>query len=107
MEIGVSADVFVTSMDVASEVERQIRTNLNAFFHPLTGGAEEKGWDFGRDVSASDIYALLEGIKGVDHVENVKFTYNGKTGEDIVEIEQNFLVANGKHSINLQHINGE
>ena len=40
-------------------------------------------------------------------LENVKFIYNGKTGEDIVEIEQNFLVANGKHSINLQHINGE
>jgi uncharacterized phage protein gp47/JayE len=106
-EIGVSVDVYVTSIDVASEVERQIRTNLNAFFHPLTGGAEEKGWDFGRNVSASDIYALLEGIKGVDHVENVKFIYSGKTGEDIVEIEQNFLVANGKHSINLQHINGE
>ncbi len=107
VEINVSVDVFVTSIDLASEVERQIRTNLNAFFHPLTGGAEEKGWDFGRDVSASDIYALLEGIKGVDHVENVKFIYNGKTGEDIVEIEQDFLVANGKHSINLQHINGE
>ena len=106
-EIGVSVDVYVTSIDVASEVEREVRKKLKAFFHPLTGGAEGKGWDFGRDVSASDIYALLEGIKGVDHVENVKFIYNGKTGEDIVEIEQNFLVANGKHSINLQHINGE
>ncbi|MDL1973328.1 MAG: putative baseplate assembly protein [Deltaproteobacteria bacterium] len=106
-EIGVSVDVYVTSIDVASEVEREVRKKLKAFFHPLTGGAEGKGWDFGRDVSASDIYALLEGIKGIDHVENVKFIYNGKTGEDIVEIEQNFLVANGKHSINLQHINGE
>ena len=106
MEINVSVDVFVTSIDLASEVERQVRTKLNAFFHPLTGGAEEKGWDFGRDVSASDIYALLEGIKGGDHVENLRFSTNGTTSEDIVEVERDFLVASGTHTVNLQLING-
>lgn len=105
-EIGVSADVFVVSIDVASETEREVRSKLKAFFHPLTGGPEEKGWDFGRDVSASDIYALLEDIEGVDHVENVRFKYNGTAGEDIVEIKQDFLVANGTHEINIQLTNG-
>lgn len=106
-EIGVSVDVYVTSIDVASEVEREVRKKLKAFFHPLTGGAEENGWDFGRDVSASDIYALLEGIKGVDHVENLKFTSDGTTIEDTVEVKRDSLVANGTHTINLQHINGD
>lgn len=102
VEVGVSADVFITSIDVASEVEREVRRKLNDFFHPLTGGPEREGWDFGRDVSASDIYALLEHVDGVDHVENMKFNYNGTTREDVVEIKQDYLVASGIHAINLQ-----
>ncbi|MCF6155906.1 MAG: putative baseplate assembly protein [Candidatus Brocadia sp.] len=102
VEIDVSADVFVVSIDVASEVERQVRAKLDEFFHPLTGGPEGNGWDFGRDVSASDIYAFLENIEGVDHVENLTFTYNGTTGADVVEIEQDYLVATGTHRINIQ-----
>jgi hypothetical protein len=120
VEIGVSVDVFVTSIDVVSEVEREVRKKLNAFFHPLTGGPEGKGWDFGRDVAASDIYVLLEEIKGVDHVENLTFTYGTcepprksqsaeppeivNTSEDFVEVERDCLVATGTHSINIQPI---
>jgi uncharacterized phage protein gp47/JayE len=103
LEVGVSVDVFVNSIDVASEVEREVRRKLNAFFHPLTGGPEGLGWDFGRDISASDIYALVEDVNGVDHVENLKFSYNGTTGEDTVEVERDYLVATtGNHTINLQ-----
>lgn len=102
VEVGVSADVVVTSIDVASEVEREVRRKLNDFFHPLTGGPEREGWDFGRDVSASDVYKLLEDTEGVDHVENLKFRYNGTTGEDVVEIKQDYLVASGIHAINLK-----
>jgi hypothetical protein len=118
VEIGVSVEVFVTSIDVVSEVEREVRKKLNAFFHPLTGGPEGKGWDFGRDVAASDIYVLLEEIEGVDHVENLKFTYGTckpprksqsaeppeivNTGEDIVKVKRDCLVATGTHSINIQ-----
>jgi hypothetical protein len=122
VEIGVSVDVFVTSIDVVSEVEREVRKKLKAFFHPLTGGAEEKGWDFGRDVAASDIYVLLEEIKGVDHVENLTFTYGTcepprksqsaeppeivTTSEDLVDVKRDCLVATGTHSINIQPIKG-
>ncbi len=105
-EIGVSVDLFVTSIDVASETEREARKKLRAFFHPLTGGPEKKGWNFGRDVAVSDIYVLLEDIEGIDHVKNLKFRFNGTTTEDIVEVERDFLAANGKHTLNLQLING-
>ena len=103
LDVDVSVDVFVDSIDVASEVEREVRRKLNAFFHPLTGGPEGFGWDFGRDVSASDFYALLENIDGVDHVENLRFNYNGNSGEDTVVIKRDYLVATtGNHTINLQ-----
>jgi uncharacterized phage protein gp47/JayE len=100
--VGITAQVVVTSIDVASTVDSEVKKRLNTFFHPLTGGPEGKGWDFGRDVAASDIYALLESIEGVDHVENLQFTYDGKVSQDIVTVEDHFLVANGKHAINLR-----
>jgi hypothetical protein len=85
-----------------------VKRTLKAFLHPLTGGPEGKGWDFGRDVSASDIYALLEDIDGIDRVENLKFISNGEPiAEDILKIEADYLVANGTHTINLQVKKGE
>lgn len=103
VEVGVSMDVYIDSMDVAAKVEREIKSTLKAFFHPLTGGPEEKGWDFGRGVSASDVYALLERIDGVDHVENLIFIVGGEpVHDDFMHIEEDFLVANGEHDINLQ-----
>lgn len=97
-EVNISVDVHVISIDVASQVERDAKKKLDDFFHPLTGGMDGKGWDFGRSVSESDVYALLENIDGVDHIENLGITI---TTEEEVSWESGiFLVANGKHTIN-------
>lgn len=98
-KINVSADVIVDSIDVASVVEREVMENLKAFFHPLTGGPERRGWDFGRDVVDSDVFALLEDLDGVDHVQNLKFIIDNSTIEGVVKIERNFLPATGTHTI--------
>ncbi len=45
---------------------------LEAFFHPLTGGPDGRGWPFGRDVHPSEVYQLLDQTPGVDYVEGVK-----------------------------------
>jgi len=101
--IGVSVQIFVNSIDAAGHVERAAREKLDAFFHPLTGGANGEGWDFGRYVPASDVYALLEDIEGVDHVEELSFILNGEPCEEnIVEVNEDSLVSNGEHTINLQ-----
>ena len=76
IDISVSVDVFVTSIDLISVVEREVKTKLDEFFHPLTGGPEGKGWDFGRDVNVSDIYAHLGEIDGLDHIENLILDYD-------------------------------
>jgi hypothetical protein len=105
--IGVTVQVFVTSMEAATRVESAVRKTLEAFFHPLTGGPEGSGWDFGRDVTASDVYAKLEEIAEVDHVENLKFTRdrNPIQGE-IVEIGDDILVCSGTHNIEIKKQQG-
>lgn len=55
----------------AAEVEAAARSALVRHFDPRHGGAHGRGWPFGRDVSVSEIYALLDGIRGVDFADGV------------------------------------
>ena len=100
-DVGIDVTIVVESLDVASQVENEARAQLQRFLHPLNGGPDGKGWEFGRNVSASDVYVLLETINGVDHVENLGFRANGNvtTDLDLVRIQPNALVASGEHNI--------
>lgn len=45
---------------------------LTGFFDPRTGGRGGDGWPFGREVPASEVYATLDGVPGVESVEDVR-----------------------------------
>jgi hypothetical protein len=68
VRLRVEVQVFVTSAEVASEVEDTVRKRLIAFLHPTDGGPEGDGWAFGRRVWPSDIYRVVSAIEGVDRV---------------------------------------
>ncbi len=60
-----------TSQVRKERLKERIKKNLKEFFHPLNGGPDvgEKGWPFGRDVYASEVFQVIEDTDGVDHVE--------------------------------------
>lgn len=72
-------DIRLIGEVVASErarlesIEQLVLHRLEAFFDPLCGGPgmERQGWPFGRDVQVSELFQLIEGIDGVDHVERL------------------------------------
>jgi hypothetical protein len=68
MRVDVIADVGVVSLDRATNVQADVQQRVAAFLHPLTGGFDGNGWDFGRRPHRSDLYALIEAVPGVDHV---------------------------------------
>ena len=78
VEISVGANVALQDdarLDGSSgDARRQMRDALTAFFHPLTGGPDGTGWPFGRDVYASEIYAVLEKVSAVNYVEDVQLS---------------------------------
>ena len=41
---------------------------IERFLHPLTGGPEGQGWEFGRKPHRSDLFALVMAVDGVDTV---------------------------------------
>ena len=74
----------ISSIDVSTEIVKRttstissdklatdIKNKLIAYIHPLTGGDGGNGWEFGKPISRGDIYGLIEGMPGVDHVKSL------------------------------------
>jgi hypothetical protein len=112
VSVGVEATIISTSIDAIPSVENEAIVRLKEFLHPLTGGYEEKGWDFGRAPYLSDFFALLEKIPGVDYVKSlsVRIRAHGEqqavsefvmTPERVAGIEMPpyTLVFSGEHKI--------
>jgi hypothetical protein len=99
IRVDVNAEVAVASPEGASSVERGLRERLASFLHPLTGGLDGRGWDFGRSPHRSDFFALIESVPGIDHVRYLQI---GET-EDQPGVRETgrFLVFSGEHRIAL------
>ena len=97
VEVGVEAHIVVTSLEQAAKAERLARTRLETLLHPLRGGAEGRGWEFGRPIWRSDVVAALEEIDEIDRIENLVFHFRGATDPDRVVIGPNELLASGRH----------
>lgn len=79
---------------------------LYEFLSPLPGGGPGgQGWPFGRPVRSGDLYGVLQRVRGVESVEDVRlFTANPLTGErgqetSVIEVEPNSLVFSFDHQL--------
>jgi predicted phage baseplate assembly protein len=100
--VGIQANIFVTTLEKAAAAETQARKTLEEFLHPVRGGPEGLGWDFGRPISKSDVFAVLERIADIDRVEELSFQFRGRTDPDRVEIGPNELLASGEHQLKIK-----
>jgi Baseplate J-like protein len=99
VRVDVAMEITLVSLEGASVVEQTVRQKLAAFLHPLTGGLDGAGWDFGRKPHASDLYALIEAVPGVDHVHSL--TIAETQDQPGVTATGRFLVFSGAHTISL------
>jgi predicted phage baseplate assembly protein len=99
--VGVEVEIGLATLAGASEIEAEINRRLARYLHPLSGGLDGAGWDFGRKPHKSDLYALLEAVPGVDHVRrlNVQETEE-RPGARATD---RFLVYSGTHNVTLSY----
>ena len=73
LSMGVSTEIVKRkdSTISANGLARDIKDRLTAYINPLTGGDSGNGWAFGKAVSRGDIYGVIEGTPGVDHVASL------------------------------------
>jgi predicted phage baseplate assembly protein len=82
---------------------------LYHFINPLAGGGPDgTGWPFGRAVRTGDVYTVLQRIRGVESVEDVRlFTANPVTGErgeekTRIDLDANSLVFSFEHQVRVE-----
>jgi hypothetical protein len=99
--VSVEVTIFAKSIDVVASAEKNVRQKLDQFLHPLTGGPDGEGWEFGRDLAASDLYALLEDIDEVDHVGTLRLLFHDTESEERVTVDPDSLLASGTHKVDM------
>jgi predicted phage baseplate assembly protein len=78
---------------------------LYRHFSPLEGGSDGDGWPFGRPVLLAEVYSVLQGVRGVELVEDARlFAADPTTGErgkqvDRIDVEPNALVFSYDHRV--------
>jgi predicted phage baseplate assembly protein len=56
----------------SDRVRADALATLYRYLDPLTGGPEGSGWPFGRTVQAGELFAALQGVRGVEMVEEIR-----------------------------------
>jgi predicted phage baseplate assembly protein len=96
-----------------NRVQRESLAALYRYFHPVVGGPNGDGWPFGRQVHQGDVYAVLQRMRGVELVEDVRlFAADPVTGErgkpqSRVEIDPNALVFGYGHQVLVEGAGGQ
>jgi len=110
-EVSVESRIVSTTVDALARIEKNAFSRLREFLHPLTGGHEKKGWDFGRMPCLSDFFELLEKIPEVSHVETLLARIR-TDGEELVitpempsevETPPYTLIYSGEHKITVTY----
>lgn len=99
IRVSVEVEIVVASLDAVGQVVPASEAALNGFLHPLKGGADGKGWDFGRTPLRSDFYALLEAVPDVKYVRTLDWTL--VPDREGLEASKRFLIYAGTHKISL------
>jgi hypothetical protein len=84
----------------AEAVQQSVADAIRRFLSPLLGGPEGAGWEFGRPVFRSELFQLLEGMPGVDHVHQLLLNGDETVGQvalssstSLVKLDQGNLVV--------------
>lgn len=68
-EVRIEVHVIAEPTADLGNVEQGVRSRLLAYFHPLTGGDNGTGWDFGGVIDFSETYRQIFDVDGVDRID--------------------------------------
>lgn len=80
LEIELTGTLHIYADRTAHEVQNDAARAIQRYLDPLVGGAEGSGWPFGATLHPTHLYALLDGLEGVDYVTSLAL--RGPTGSE-------------------------
>lgn len=105
VRVDVTVEIALVALEGASQVQDAVRDSLNTFLHPLTGGRDGTGWNFGRQPQRSDLYAVISAVPGVDHIRLLSTSLVEEPAGALAS--GRFLVHSGEHEIALTFVGAE
>ena len=66
--VGIEAEIVARSEADLAEVKHGVEDRLLEYFHPLGGGEDGRGWEFGRDIFYPEVSRVILEVPGVDRV---------------------------------------
>lgn len=106
-EVKVSVSLSPANVSEGERILGKAQAVIDDFLHPLTGGRDGTGWEFGRRPHPSDLYPLLAAIEGVDHVDSLNITCDDMPSDETTLSRSELralswhLIFSGTHSIGL------
>ncbi len=109
----INVKVYVTIKRHAQrkDVENELLSRLYRFINPITGGADQKGWPFGRAIYLSDITPCLHNVPGVEFIRNIEMFEADREGNPLTAKAEPFfklvahgVIASGRHSIEISDL---
>ncbi|MCM5680491.1 putative baseplate assembly protein [Schlegelella sp. S2-27] len=101
VRVGVRAEILPVSAQEAGRVEARVRERLARYLHPLSGGADGRGWQFGEPVDLSGVAALVEHTPGVDAVHFLQLMVGSAVHGDFVPVSPQQLPAPGESQLKI------
>jgi hypothetical protein len=106
-EVSIRAKVIAEPSASSGQLEQTLRNRLLAYFHPLSGGSDGDGWDFGGTIYFSETYRQILTTPGVLRIESGAVTtfLDGQSqpvGTDI-DLEPDELVYSLSHDITVSY----
>ncbi len=103
--VAVTAHIKIKLGGDISQVAAAIARKLYLYINPVCGGADGQGWAFGRALTVSDVYAVIQSVPGADYIEEVSLVpvdvTTGKRGEPATRITlpPDGLFCSARHEI--------
>lgn len=99
VEVIVQVTVAATGLTAAQGLADAVTAALERFLHPLHGGPDGGGWQFGRVPHPSDLIAVVSAVPGADHVVRLALGENPSRSGLALEALARTLVWSGQHTV--------
>lgn len=92
----------------APRLQAEALAALYRYFSPVTGGADGRGWPFGRPVHVGEVYSTLQRLPGVEFIEDASLfpadPVTGERGKPVqrCELSEHALVFSFEHSVRIE-----
>ena len=109
-KVDTDAVILIKKWELLSSIKKEVQEKIASFLHPLYGGIEGKGWDFGTIPCLSDFFFLLDKIPGVSYIKELKLTIRTfdqkliitSDSSPVLDISPYVLVSSGTNNIILE-----